>query len=193
MELPRTVKVICGLGNPGSEYHATRHNVGWWLLDLIHKEWHFERFRRVGNAHAAEGRLEDQPLRLIRPLTYMNRSGAALGALRQDPAFDFARDLLVIVDDAALPVGRARIRPSGSAGGHNGLKSIEAVLQTEDYARLRIGVGGAPEGEDLADWVLSDFEPDDEKRVVELLPKLVATTRAWALDGIDAAQKVLAT
>ncbi len=121
----------------------------------------------------------------------MNRSGAALGHLRQDPDFDFTRDLLVIVDDVALPVGKTRMRPNGSAGGHNGLKSIEAVLQTHNYPRLRIGVGGAPPGEDLADWVLSDFEPDDEKQVLATLPKLADVCRAWVLGSIDDAQRIL--
>lgn len=185
------VKVICGLGNPGSEYETTRHNVGWWLLDYVQREWQFERFRRVGNAHAADGRIGDQRVRLIKPLTYMNRSGAALGSLRQDPEFDFTRDLLVLVDDVALPVGKARMRPNGSAGGHNGLKSIQAVLQTNNYARLRIGVGECPSNEDLADWVLSSFESEDEKRVLEMLPKLADVTRAWVLGGIDDAQRLL--
>lgn len=121
----------------------------------------------------------------------MNRSGAALGALRQDPEFDFARDLLVLVDDVALPVGKARMRPNGSAGGHNGLKSIQAVLQTHNYARLRIGVGECPPNEDLADWVLSSFEPEDEKRIIEMLPKLADVTRAWVFGGIDEAQRLL--
>lgn len=183
---------MCGLGNPGSEYEFTRHNVGWWLLDRLQKEWQFERFRRLGNAQAAEGRLGDQPVRLIKPLTYMNRSGAALGALRQDPDFDFSNDLLIIVDDVALPPGRARIRASGTAGGHNGLKSIEAVLQTQEYARLRIGVGECPPGEDLSDWVLSEFEEEEEeKQVIALLPKLADVTRAWVFEGVDAAHRLL--
>ena len=184
-------KVIVGLGNPGSEYEATRHNVGWWLLDLLQREWQFERFRRLGNAQATEGRLEGQPVRLLKPLTYMNRSGAALGPLRQDPDFDFSRDMLVLVDDVALPVGKARIRPGGSAGGHNGLKSIEATLRTQEYARLRIGVGEAPAGVDLADWVLSDFDDEDEKTIVELLPRLAAVTRAWVLESTEAAHHLL--
>lgn len=185
-------KVVCGLGNPGSEYEYTRHNVGWWLLDRLQKEWQFEKFRRVGNAHAAEGRLGDQSVRLIKPLTYMNRSGAALGALRQDPDFDFSKDLLVVVDDVALPPGKARIRANGSAGGHNGLKSIEAVLQTQEYPRMRIGVGECPPDYDLADWVLSEFhEEEDEKTVIALLAKLTDVARTWVIDGVDAAHKLL--
>ena len=130
-------------------------------------------------------------MRLIKPLTYMNRSGAALGSLRQDPEFDFSRDLLVVVDDVALPVGKTRLRPNGSAGGHNGLKSIQAVLQTHNYTRLRIGVGEAPSSEDLADWVLSEFEAEDAQRIAEMLPKLTDVARAWVLGGIDDAQRLL--
>src|SRR5690606_22169332 len=100
-------------------------------------------------------------VRVLKPVTYMNRSGAALVPLRSD-ALDPASDLLVVVDDAALDVGRLRFRARGSAGGHNGLKSIEAVLGTQEYARLRIGVGVRPPGVDLADWVLAPVPGEDE-------------------------------
>lgn len=186
------MKVICGLGNPGSEYQSTRHNVGWWLIDLLQKEWRFEPFRRVGNAAATEGRIEEQRVRLLKPLTYMNRSGAALDRwLRADVDFDPAQQLLVVVDDVALPVGRVRLRPQGSAGGHKGLLSIEAVLQSREYARLRIGVGGAPPDVDLADYVLSPFEPEDEQQIRELLPALGDAVRVWILEGTDAARRLL--
>lgn len=185
------MKVVCGLGNPGSEYQDTRHNLGWWLLDLLQSEWRFDNFRRVGNTHATEGFLGEQHVRLLKPLTYMNRSGGALAAYAADPEFDATRQLLVIVDDVALPVGRVRLRPHGSAGGHKGLLSIESVLQSREYARLRIGVGAAEAGADLADHVLSRFEPADEQQIRELLPALVDVVRAWCLDGIEAARRLL--
>ena len=185
------MKVVCGLGNPGSEYQDTRHNVGWWLIDLLQKKMRFEPFRRVGNTAATEGRIEEQRVRLLKPLAYMNRSGAALRTLLADPDFDPAERLLVIVDDVALPVGRVRLRSEGSAGGHNGLKSIEAALQSSVYARLRIGVGAAPPGEDLADYVLSPFEPEAEQQIRELLPALVDVVRIWILEGTDAAKRLL--
>ena len=184
------MKVVCGLGNPGPEYQSTKHNVGWWLIDELQQQWQFERFRRVGNAQATEGRLRDETVRLIKPLTYMNRSGSALAALRNDDSFDVAQQLLVLVDDVALSVGRWRVRAQGSAGGHNGLKSIEAVLQTQEYARLRVGVGAKPEGEDLADWVLSTFEREDEQVVRALIPKLVPVVETWIFEGVDAAQRI---
>lgn len=117
----------------------------------------------------------------------MNRSGAALAPLLSLDDFDISRDLLVVVDDVALDVGRVRFRPHGSAGGHNGLKSVEAVLRTRAYPRLRIGVGGPPPGADLADWVLSPFPPEDEERIVALLEELVAAVRVWLEEGIEAA------
>lgn len=181
------MKVICGLGNPGPEYQATRHNVGWWLVDRLAREWGLGPFRREHRAFAASGRVGAHAVRLIKPLTYMNRSGAAIGYLRADPEFDPARDLLVVVDDAALEVGRVRFRPGGSAGGHNGLKSVEAVLGTREYPRLRIGVGGGPPGVDLAEWVLAPFPPEEEERILALLPDLVHACRLWLEEGTDPA------
>jgi PTH1 family peptidyl-tRNA hydrolase len=181
------VKVICGLGNPGADYEATRHNVGWWVVEEAQATWRFPEFRRVGHAWHSEGRVGAHDVLLVEPLTFMNRSGAALAPLAGAEDFDVTRDLLVIVDDAALDVGRVRLRPEGSAGGHNGLKSVEAVLGTRQYARLRIGVGAPPPGADLAEWVLSPFEEADERMIVELLPSLVDAVRVWLEDGSDAA------
>lgn len=181
------MKVVCGLGNPGREYELTRHNVGWWVVDEAQERLGFGEFRRHGPAWVSEGRIDEQAVLLIEPLTFMNRSGAAVAPLLERTDFDIGRDLLVVVDDATLDVGRVRMRASGSSGGHNGLKSIEAVLGTRDYARLRIGVGVPPAGADLAEWVLSMFDEEDEQRIVDMLPDLVATVRAWVEDGVEAA------
>lgn len=187
------MKVIVGLGNPGAEYHWTRHNVGWWLLDQLQQQWRFDKFRRDGNAVAAEGRFEEQDVLLIKPMTYMNRSGAAVGRLLSEPEFKPSEDMLVIVDDVALPVGRSRIRARGSAGGHNGLKSIEATLRSQEYARLRIGVGEVPPGLDMADWVLGSFEEDEEKQVREQFPVLLDVVGAWLRAGVEEASRKLGT
>lgn len=181
------MKVIAGLGNPGPAYDATRHNVGWWLVDWLSREWGLGPFRQSGPALMAYGRMGSHEVLLLKPVTFMNRSGAALAPARTDPAVDIATDLLVAVDDAALEVGRIRLRPEGSAGGHNGLRSVEAALGTRRYARLRIGVGLPPEGLDLADWVLSSFEAQDEETIVGLLPELGAAVRTWIDEGIEAA------
>ena len=180
------MKVVAGLGNPGPEYDATRHNVGWWLVDRLSSDWGLGPFRRSGPALVASGSVAGEAVLLLKPLTYMNRSGAALAPLGHDPDVDISRDLLVVVDDVALDVGRVRFRPSGSPGGHNGLKSVEAALGTQEYARLRVGVGSAPPGVDLAAWVLSEFEPDDEDTVLELLPELAEAVEVWVIEGIEA-------
>ncbi|CAN5682855.1 aminoacyl-tRNA hydrolase [soil metagenome] len=181
------LKAIVGLGNPGPEYAATRHNVGWWLLDALAEGWQLGRFRRQGNAAVASGRVGEYSVRLLKPLTYMNRSGAALAPLLKLNSFDPARDLLVVVDDVALEPGRLRFRPGGSAGGHNGLKSIESALRSGDYARLRIGVGSAPQGADLANWVLSSPSKADRKQIDEVVPDLIQGVALWMEEGTEAA------
>ncbi len=181
------MKVVVGLGNPGSEYDDTRHNVGWWMADRLAYDWGFGGFRRQGSALVAEGLAAGHEVRLIKPVTYMNRSGRALATLRQQPELDLTQDLLVIVDDAALDVGRVRFRPGGGSGGHNGLRSVSSVLGMDEYPRLRIGVGVAPPGQDLADWVLSPMDAEDEDVVVGLLPELTRAVEAWIEHGIEAA------
>ena len=121
-------------------------------------------------------------------MTYMNRSGAALAPFRADPTFDPSRDLLILVDEAALPVGRFRLRGAGSAGGHNGLKSIEGALQRQDYARLRIGVGPKPpELDGLADYVLADFLPEEREVIEGLLATMADAVECWVAEGIEIA------
>ena len=178
---------MAGLGNPGPEYQRTRHNVGWRVLDRFasdHGLGPFERRRKSWEAAGTVGRVL---VRLVKPRTYMNRSGLALSGLRQADDFDAKRDLLVVADDVALDVGRLRFRPSGGAGGHNGLKSVSQVLGTQAYARLRVGVGQAPPGADLADWVLSRMPSEDEDTVTALLPELSRAVAAWVQEGVDAA------
>lgn len=181
------MKVIGGLGNPGPEYEATRHNVGWWVVDRLSSEWGLGPFRMSGPALAAYGRVGDHDVLLLKPVTYMNRSGAALAPARTDPDVEIGQDLLVVVDDAALDVGRVRLRAYGSDGGHNGLRSVEAALGTRDYARLRIGVGSPPGDVDLADWVLSPFDEESEDAILALMPDLVSAVRTWMDEGVEAA------
>lgn len=127
-------------------------------------------------------------MRLVKPLTYMNRSGAVLAPLRASASFDPATELLVVVDEAMLPVGRIRLRAAGSAGGHNGLKSIEAALGSRDYARLRIGVGPVPAGlEDLSGYVL-DVPPREERDALhELMDPAAEAVECWLTEGIETA------
>lgn len=181
------MKIILGLGNPGAGYDDTRHNVGWWVVDHLVATWGIGPFRKEGAALTARGSFAGHEVRVLKPLTYMNRSGAALAALPEARSIDPTSDLLVVVDDAAMDVGRVRYRAKGSAGGHNGLKSIEAVLGTDGYARLRVGVGRKPPGEDLADWVLGSMPREDEEAVIALLPDLVRAVEAWVEEGTETA------
>jgi PTH1 family peptidyl-tRNA hydrolase len=136
----------------------------------------------------AAGRRDGQDVQLVKPTTYMNRSGAALAPLLMFPEFDAARDLMILVDDVALPVGRFRLRGAGSAGGHNGLKSIEAALRQQDYARLRIGVGPMPEGAtDLSDYVLGELAREEWDTIRTLLDPMAEAVECWLAEGIERA------
>ncbi len=178
-----------GLGNPGREYAITRHNAGFLLADAIAESWGFRPFKRPWRwrARVARGVVGDHQIVVVKPQTYMNRSGAALGPLLKDPAFDPHTDLLVVVDEIALPLGTFRIRPRGSSGGHNGLKSIAGRLQSEDYARLRIGIGPRPEDEEGVDFLLSDFEDAERRTVDELLPVMTEAVECWIREGVETA------
>ena len=179
-----------GLGNPGRSYESTRHNVGWWVLDHLADVWRFDGWRRDGETQVAAGRVGALIVRLVKPQTYMNLSGAALRPYLRRPFWSAASDLLVVVDDVALPVGSYRLRATGSAGGHNGLKSIEQALGSRDYARLRIGIRPARaehEIGDLSDFVLSAFGASEREVVHALLPRLTDAVDTWMRDGIERA------
>jgi len=150
------------------------------LADALAAHWSLPPFRRAERARATDGEVAGVPVRVLKPTTYMNRSGAALASLRADPTFTPARDLLILVDDFQIPLGTFRLRPDGSAGGHNGLKSIEGALQAQQYARLRIGVGPLPEGiGDWADYVLNPFEPEELEQVQSQMPQMIESVEKW--------------
>jgi PTH1 family peptidyl-tRNA hydrolase len=178
------LRAVVGLGNPGPEYAATRHNAGFWLADAVVARWGLPPFRRGERARVTEGDVDGVPVRVLKPTTYMNASGAALASLRADPTFDPARDLLILVDDFAIPSGTFRLRAEGSAGGHNGLKSIENALLSQQYARLRIGVGPLPEGvSDWSEYVLAPFTPEQREQVETIMPQLVDAVTKWVKEG----------
>ena len=178
------MRAVVGLGNPGPEYAATRHNAGFWLADAVVARWGLPPFRRGERARITEGDVEGVAVRVLKPTTYMNASGAALASLRADPTFDPARDLLILVDDFAIPSGTFRLRAEGSAGGHNGLKSIESALLSQQYARLRIGVGPLPEGvSDWSEYVLASFTPEQREQVEAIMPQLVDAVTKWVKEG----------
>ena len=181
------VKVILGLGNPGKDYERTRHNVGWWVIDHLADVWRFEGWRRDGDARIATGNVGRTKVRLVKPQTYMNLSGAVLRPYVRRPFWSPAKDLLVVVDEVALPLGRYRFRAKGSSGGHNGLKSVEGALGTQDYARLRIGIRPTDEHRgvgNLSDFVLDDFGKSEAEVIRSLLPTLTDAIELWLGDGI---------
>lgn len=184
------MKIVMGLGNPGPEYERTRHNVGWWVVDHLADVWRFGSWKKDGESRVASGLVDGQRVRLVKPLTFMNLSGAVLRPYLRRENWDKTRDLLVVVDEVALPVGAFRIRSKGSAGGHNGLKSVEGALNSQDYARLRLGVGPEDPSRrrgDLADYVLSDFGKRDETLVRDLIPTLAEVAETWLKEGAEAA------
>ena len=177
-----------GLGNPGPEYEDTRHNAGFRLADRLLERWKLPQFRRGERARQTQGSWQAIPVTILKPQTYMNRSGAAIAPLRSLPGFDPSQHLLVLVDDVALPIGKFRLRGAGSAGGHNGLKSVEGVLQRQDYARLRIGVGPPPaSGDDLSDYVLGPFSREEREILGGLLDPMSEAVEVWLQEGIELA------
>jgi PTH1 family peptidyl-tRNA hydrolase len=177
------------LGNPGPEYDNTRHNAGFLLADHLAARWRLGVFQREDQARIARGLLQGgEAVLVVKPQTYMNRSGAVLAPLRAIDGFDPARDLLVVVDEVALPVGRFRLRGAGSAGGHNGLKSVEGALRRQDYARLRIGVGPRPmDVDNLADWVLDTFTAEERAALNAILDPMADAVECWLTEGIEVA------
>ena len=185
------MKVILGLGNPGAKYEATRHNVGWWVLDHLADVWRFDdAWRRDGDSLTRSGVVGTHKVRLVKPQTYMNLSGGILRPYLRRETWSASKDLLIIVDEVALPVGRFRLRAKGSAGGHNGLKSIEAAVGNQEYARLRIGVGPAEDRQrttNLSDYVLGRMGKGEKREVEALFPDLVGQTETWIQDGVELA------
>ncbi len=176
-----------GLGNPGPEYRDTRHNAGFVLAEAAVERWRFPRFARGRRIRWTEGTVQGEAVRVVEPLTYMNRTGAVVAGIVAETGFDMTRDLLILVDDFALPVGGFRLRPRGSSGGHNGLESIESALRSREYPRLRIGVGPAPAGAEWSDFVLNPFEREEREILEDLLPRLVDAVECWLLEGIEIA------
>jgi PTH1 family peptidyl-tRNA hydrolase len=178
----RETFAVFGLGNPGERYLRTRHNLGFLLVELLVDRLGARPRSGAPDAIHHEAEIEDKRVHLLRPLTWMNRSGIAVDAFLAATELNLSR-VLVAVDDTALELGKLRLRARGSHGGHNGLRSIEERLGTGDYARLRMGCGPAPEEEDLADFVLGEFAADEEAVVDELLDRAANAVRSWVLEG----------
>jgi peptidyl-tRNA hydrolase, PTH1 family len=180
------MKLVVGLGNPGPRYEGTRHNVGFAVLDLLAARHglSWDSAPRGIEAFVVKWRAGDAIF--AKPLTFMNLSGAAIVGLSQFYKIELA-DMLVLVDEAQLDTGRLRIRPFGSAGGHNGLKSVIASLGTDAFPRLRIGVGRGDRRRDLADHVLARFEPDERTVVDEATTRAADAAELFIAEGSSAA------
>ena len=187
--IPRPAsRIIVGLGNPGAQYERNRHNVGFMVLEALARE-------ASGNwspgvlSRTCRVEIGGFPVLLVLPLTYMNRSGEAvrvlLSTLRQVP-----QDLLLLVDDLNLPFGRIRVRERGSAGGHHGLESIFALLETEEIVRIRIGIGEEQMPEDKSDFVLSDFPPGKQADLNEMIVRAGNAVKSILNDGVSKAMAI---
>lgn len=157
--------IIAGLGNPGREYENTRHNAGFMTIDKLAKEYGIDVSEKKHKALIGKGVIEGQKVILAKPQTFMNNSGESLRELTDYYKPDIATEVIVIYDDITLDVGSIRVRKHGSAGGHNGMKSIIAHLSTEEFQRIRVGIGEKPPKMDLADWVLGHFPKEDKEHL----------------------------
>jgi PTH1 family peptidyl-tRNA hydrolase len=180
------MRLVVGLGNPGERYRRTRHNVGFMVVDALAARWGAGRGEVAGEAWTAGAERAGEPLLLVKPLTFMNRSGVAVErALASAGAAPDA--MVVILDDAALPLGQVRVRPRGSHGGHNGLRSVLEVLGTDEFARVRVGIRKGEPPEDLADYVLSEFPQEDVLVVQEMVGAAADAVECLLGEGIEAA------
>lgn len=181
------MKVICGLGNPGERYRLTRHNVGFRAVDLLADRWALTGQGRVKEGAALlEARLDEPVGRvlLVKPMRYMNGSGGPLRAAMRQTDADPVSDLLVIADDVDLPLGKLRLRRAGSAGGHNGLRDIIAAFGSNEFARLRVGIG---RGGETVDHVLATFKPDERELAGEAIATAADAAERWLRGGIEEA------
>lgn len=174
--------IIAGLGNPKREYDNTRHNIGFAFIDALAEKYHISVLSSQCKALVGKGIIEGHKVILAKPLTFMNLSGESIRPLADYYKIDPAIELIVISDDVSLPPGQIRIRKKGSAGGHNGLKSVIGQLGSEEFYRIRIGVGEKPKGYDLADYVLGHFSKEEQPLMKEGVEKATQAAKLM-LDG----------
>lgn len=180
------MKVIVGLGNPGSEYEKTRHNVGFMVVDKFAEQHEIELWKNKFDALIAECYIGEEKVLVVKPLTFMNLSGKAVGQIMNWYKLN-VEDLIVIHDDMDIPAGTARLRMKGGSGGHNGIKSILENVGSEDFARMRVGIGRPLPGWSVVDHVLAKFPDDDKQLVDEIIVKLVPALDCFVKNGIQLA------
>lgn len=178
--------LVVGLGNPGDKYENTRHNCGFMMLDSLCEKYNCSIDKRKFRGFTGECNIGDNRILLLKPDTFMNNSGISV-----KQATDFYKikpeQVIIVFDDISLSAGKLRIRRKGGDGGHNGIKSIVSELNSEDFPRIKIGVGSKPDGWDLADWVLSSFEKDEKQSMKESFAKAVSALECMVNESIDSA------
>jgi len=176
-----------GLGNPEKKYFGTRHNVGFDTIDYLSDKYNIGLTETKFKAVYGKGRIGSERVILVKPLTYMNLSGEAVAPICNYFKIDSKTNLIVISDDVELDVGNLRVRPKGSAGGHNGLKNIIALLGHDEFSRVRIGVGKKPKQWDMVDWVLGHFEGEDATLIKESIERAAEAVACIIDEGTDSA------
>ena len=161
--------IIAGLGNPTRQYEGTRHNIGFDVMDALAEKYNISISEKKHKALCGKGVIEGEKVLLVKPQTYMNLSGESIAEILNYYKADAEEDFLVIFDDISLAPGNIRIRKKGSAGGHNGIKNIIAMTGTQNFKRIKVGVGEKPKGWDLADYVLGRFSDEDRKKVEDAI------------------------
>lgn len=182
--------IIVGLGNPGKQYAHTRHNVGFDTIDILADRYHIRMDMKKHKAVCGKGVIEGQRVVLAKPQTFMNLSGESVRELANFYKIDPEEELIVIYDDISLEPGQLRIRPKGSAGGHNGIKNIIAQLGTQVFKRVKVGVGEKPRGWDLADYVLSHFAKEERAAVEDTFGRASEAVVCMMTEGMDSAMNV---
>jgi len=178
---------IVGLGNPGKKYENTRHNIGFVAIDALAEKYGIRIAEKKHKAICGSGYIEGVKVILVKPQTFMNLSGESVREVLDFYKLDPETELLVMYDDISLEPGNIRIRKKGSAGGHNGIKSIIAHAGTQNFVRIKIGVGEKPSGWDLADYVLGHFSEDDQTKLKEIMPDVISAATLIAQDETDKA------
>ncbi len=183
------MKLIAGLGNPGTQYELTRHNIGFIVLDFFSEFFNIKFKEGKGDWYEGIGKVGDEDVYLLKPVTYMNNSGIAIREFMEKNEFDpenYTSELLVVVDDFQIPLGSIRVRKDGSDGGHNGLSSIIYHLNSDEYARMRVGIGEseAPKKEDFINFVLGNFDKEEIEVIKKMMPHYIACIKSFITDGI---------
>jgi len=178
--------LVAGLGNPGERFEKTRHNLGFMLIDLLARETQTQVKREECRSLIGRAGIENEKVELVKPLTFMNLSGEAISCLLKKEVRS-AEKLIVIVDDLALPFGTIRLRPGGSSGGHNGLKSVAECLKTQEFIRLRIGIQPEHPVNDTRNFVLENFSKTENAEIEKILERSADAIRTVIKDGIEKA------